>query len=246
MTPQTYPNGYSDKEPAFHNMLFVSVIAHVVVITLVFVSVPTRSRNLTFGPVYSVQLVGPEIAAPRKQESFLQKEIEKSGKNSVATILKREISPSASTLLKKEEINRPNIEKAISDLKKREAAIPEKMEAAKPVIEAAVPAGKRHVESTANAPMQEYIGHVWSRVQRNWILPPTLMPKENIATVIAVRIARSGALEEVSFEKRSGNRYFDDAALKAIKRSSPFSPFPNGLTGSSIEIGIRFHPSQLR
>jgi len=246
MTPQTFHNGYSGKEPGFHNMLFISLIAHLVVITLIFVSIPTRSRYLTFGPVYSVQLVGPEIAAPRKQESFLQKEIEKSGYNATPTIFKREISSAAANLLKKEETNRSNIEKAVSAIKQKDLATPEKSVAAKPVPEAAAPSGSKHADSFSNAPMQEYIGVVWSKIKNNWILPPTLSPKENIEAIIAVRINRSGALEMASFEKRSGNRYFDDAALKAIKRSSPFPPFPNRLTDTSIDIGIRFHPSQLR
>ena len=77
-------------------------------------------------------------------------------------------------------------------------------------------------------------------------MPQELMPKENIETIINVKILRSGALEYMGFEKRSGNRYFDDSALRAVKKSSPFPPLPSWIMDSSIEIGIRFHSAELR
>ena len=77
-------------------------------------------------------------------------------------------------------------------------------------------------------------------------MPQALMPKENIETIIDVKISRSGALEHMGFEKRSGNRYFDDSALRAVKKSSPFPPLPYWIMDNSIEIGIRFHSAELR
>jgi TonB family protein len=77
-------------------------------------------------------------------------------------------------------------------------------------------------------------------------MPQALMPKENIETIIDVKISRSGTLEYVGFEKRSGNRYFDDSALRAVKKSSPFPPLPYWIMDKNIEIGIRFHSEELR
>jgi colicin import membrane protein len=243
MTPQTFDSGYSSKETSFQNMIFLSVIAHLVVIIIVFVSIPTASRHLTFGPVYSVSLVSSEVVLSKKQESSLMKEINKSNETAGSVIFKKEINNFAATPVKKEETGRLNIEKAIIAIKQKELAT---SAGAKPAARATDTTGAKIPESAVAAQRQEYIGIVWSRIQKNWTLPPTLMPKENIETVIAVRIARSGGLELVNFEKRSGNSYFDDAALKTIKKSSPFPPFPSRLSDESIEIGIRFHPSQFR
>lgn len=245
MTPQMFNNGYGTKEPGFSNMIVLSLVAHLIVITIVFVSVPTTSRHLTFGPVYSVSLVSPEVVLPRNQESSIMKEIEKSADAGSSVVFKKEMSRSVSTPVKKEETNKVNIEKAISAIKQKEP-IPE---ASAPVMAAgrAVPStGVKVSGSEVNAQRQEYIGVVWAKIQKNWSLPPTLVPKENIEAVIAVRIARSGGLEFVNFEKRSGNSYFDDAALKTVKKSSPFPPFPARLTDGNIEIGIRFHSAQFR
>ena len=174
------------------------------------------------------------------------KEINKSNETASSVIFKKEISNFAATPVKKEETSRLNIEKAIIAIKQKELAAPATSASAKPAARATDTTGAKIPESAVIAQRQEYIGIVWSRIQKNWTLPPTLVPKENIETIIAVRIARSGGLELVNFEKRSGNTYFDDAALKTIKKSSPFPPFPSRLSDESIEIGIRFHPSQFR
>jgi TonB family protein len=72
------------------------------------------------------------------------------------------------------------------------------------------------------------------------------LPKDNIETVVLARILRNGAVTDVTFEKRSGNRYFDDSAIRAIKKASPFPPLPAWIRDNSIEIGIRFHSSEFR
>ena len=246
MTSRMYDNGYLGKEPSFHNMVLLSLIFHLIVITIILITVPTASRHLTFGPIYSVALVSPDVVLSSNQESSLMKEIEKSNESGSSVIFKKEINRFAATPVKKEESSRANIEKAISAIKQKKLAVPEASVTAKPVGRATVTTGAKMPESEAAAQRQEYIGIVWSRIQKNWTLPPTLMPKGNIETIIAVRIARSGGLEMVNFEKRSGNSYFDDAALKTVKKASPFPPFPGRLSDDSIEIGIRFHPSQFR
>jgi TonB family protein len=67
-----------------------------------------------------------------------------------------------------------------------------------------------------------------------------------LETVIDVTILRNGAVTEVNFEKRSGNRFFDESALKAIRKASPFPPLPAWVGEASLGVGIRFHSSELR
>jgi len=38
----------------------------------------------------------------------------------------------------------------------------------------------------------------------------------------------------------------DDSAMKAVQKSIPFPPFPEGMMDNYIEIGIRFPSSDLR
>jgi TonB family protein len=73
-----------------------------------------------------------------------------------------------------------------------------------------------------------------------------ILPKENIETIVDIKIARDGSIAQVNFEKRSGNVLFDDAALRAVMKAAPFPPLPAAIAENSIEFGIRFHPSELR
>jgi TonB family protein len=72
-----------------------------------------------------------------------------------------------------------------------------------------------------------------------WVYPGT---DKGLVTLLSLKIARSGELKQVVFEKRSGNARFDESALRAIKKAAPFPPLPEGLAGEFLELGIRFCP----
>jgi TonB family protein len=247
MTFPTLNSGYDGKDPRFFKMIVLSLVAHFIVITIVFVSIPSSPRHLTFGPVYSVSLVGSDVVLSKNHgSSSLIKEFETVGETASSMIYKKEISRMSNTPVKKEETSKFNVEKALNALKQKESRHDSSANSGGRASTAGNSTASNIRSESGGVQHNEYIGVVWAKIQRNWTLPPSLMPKGNIETIITVRIARSGGLEYVNFEKRSGNRYFDDAALKAVKKSSPFPPFPGRLTDNNIEIGIRFHPSQFR
>ncbi|WP_367360221.1 cell envelope integrity protein TolA [Syntrophus sp. (in: bacteria)] len=97
-----------------------------------------------------------------------------------------------------------------------------------------------------NARMYAYYRAVWARIKKHWTMSPGLLPKQNIVAVIHVRVLRNGSVEGINFEKRSGNAYFDESALRAVRKASPFPPLPAGGSEDYVEIGIRFHSSELR
>ncbi|NVL90332.1 MAG: TonB C-terminal domain-containing protein, partial [Desulfobacterales bacterium] len=47
-------------------------------------------------------------------------------------------------------------------------------------------------------------------------------------------------------EKRSGNSYFDDSVFKAVRKSDPLPPLPEGYLGPFYEVGFRFNLSELQ
>jgi colicin import membrane protein len=237
MTPRTFNNGYRGNNGNIYNMIFLSLVIHLIVITVILISVPTTSRRLTFGMAYSVQLVGPEVILPTKDSSVL-KDILQPNEATSSIIIKREITNLASTPIKKEETAKLNIEKAVGAIKQKELAKPETATAAS--------AGGNVPQAQVSSRLDEYTAFINSRIQNNWTLPQALRPRDNVETIIEVRILRNGAVERLNFEKRSGNRYVDDSAMKAVQKSVPFPPFPEGMMDNYIEIGIRFHPSELR
>lgn len=238
MISRTFHNGYRGNNGKFHKMIFLSLAVHVIVLTIVFVSIPTTSRRLTFGPAYSVQLVGSEVVLPNNDASLL-KDILKTNEATSPIIIKRKITSSVLTPQKNLELNKLNIEKAIGAIRQNQRDKNQTSTAS------AAASQTKISESEVNAQIREYISVVWSKVKQNWTMPHSLTLDKNITAIIEVRISRSGALERMAFEKRSGNRYFDESALRAVKKADPFPPLPYWVRENSIDIGIRFHSTEL-
>jgi colicin import membrane protein len=245
MTPQTFNNGSRGANSNIFKMIILSLIIHLIVISTAIVAIPTASRHLTFGQAYSVQLVGPEVMLPTKDASALS-DILQTNEATSSIIVKKDVSGLSSTPVKKEDASKLEIEKALKALRQKGIPTPKASPDAK--SSAALPAIARTnvPQGQAGSRLDEYTGFINSRIKSNWTLPPALRPRENIETIIEVRILRNGAVERLNFEKRSGNRYVDDSAMKAVQKSMPFPPFPEGMMDNYIEIGIRFHPSELR
>jgi colicin import membrane protein len=245
MTSRILDNGSRGNTGNISNMFFLSLLLHLIIIAVILMSVPTVSRKLTFGPAYSVALVGPEVMLSSKDPANV-KDMLGSGPKENPIVLKKEFSKSSSTPIFKEDSGNLNIEKAIKAIKQKDQRQQETGKADRKTLVTAPQTRTNSAVSGQDSRISEYTSFIWSKVKKNWALPSALMPKEKVETIIDVRIARSGTMEYIGFEKRSGNAYFDDSALKAVNKSAPFPPLPEWITGSTIEIGIRFHSEELR
>jgi TonB family protein len=219
-----------------NGMIFISVLLHAVVLILLFLSPSFPSPKLTFGPVYTVSLVSPpgEMRSPRSAPSVARELVPSSRSE---TVLKRQPDTLPSVPIRTLEKSRkrdPNLEKAMAEIRKRAAAAPAEVKQPQVKAPAEVRGGAASQPGSAeiDAQMQAYYAAIWSRIKSRWVL--------------AVTILRSGAVTEIKYEKRSGNPYFDDSAVRAIRKASPFPPLPAGIGESSIDVGIRFHSSELR
>jgi TonB family protein len=239
MTRRMLANGYRGNPDSFKKMIFFSVAAHFIAISLILVSVPTHSRRLTFGPIYSVQLVGSEAVLPSDNASSFN-DLFKMKDVGQTIILKRKITSMYSDALQHPADRESDIQKALNAIRQRQNIT---TPAAPPSANAT---GSAATAGEMNSEINNYIQAVWFKVKQNWSVPPSLMPDDNITAIIGLSIDRNGAVEKVFFEKRSGNRYFDESALKAVKKSQPFPPLPRWVRDNTIEIGIRFHSADLR
>ena len=69
-------------------------------------------------------------------------------------------------------------------------------------------------------------------------------PGDDFEAVVGVTIRKDGNIDTISFEKQSGNRFFDESVLKAVKKASPFPGFPESLREETLDVGIRFLSSE--
>lgn len=91
-----------------------------------------------------------------------------------------------------------------------------------------------------------YYNLIWQRIRSAWVLPEgALGGKKDLETIIAIRIAKDGRIEDIQFEKKSGHPQLDESALRAIKKANPLPPLPPGFEGDKFDVGVRFTPSDI-
>ncbi|MBW2708186.1 MAG: TonB C-terminal domain-containing protein [Deltaproteobacteria bacterium] len=105
--------------------------------------------------------------------------------------------------------------------------------------------GSGSVEGIA---IRMYQMEVEARIKSNWQYPVALTSpskrKDLVATVV-VKVRQDGTILKSWFIDRSGNAIFDDSTIKAVARSDPLPPFPEGYHKRQDEMEIRFNLSEL-
>ncbi len=84
------------------------------------------------------------------------------------------------------------------------------------------------------------------RINRNWAFSEYLASRRGrLEAILVITIRSDGSISEVWFEKRSGDRYFDDSAYKAVVKSNPLPALPGAYTAyeDTYTVGLRFTPS---
>ncbi len=234
-----------------NGMILISLLFHGVVLSLLFFTPSFPSPKLTFGPVYTVSLVNfSGNVLEQKGGTAAAKEL--LGASRPETVLKKRLEPEPVIPIRSLESRRKQdqtLEKAMEEIRKRaaaNAATPKPVAQASPETKAGPASPPSPGDAEMNAKMRAYYAMIWSRIKGGWALPQGILPGEVLETVINVTILRSGAVTGMEFEKRSGNRYFDESALKAIRKAIPFPPLPAWINEGSLDVGIRFHSSELK
>ncbi|MDO9528245.1 MAG: energy transducer TonB [Syntrophales bacterium] len=234
MTPLIRIKRGSDDGISLNSMILLSFLLHALLLSIIFLSPSMPSPRWTFGPVYSVNLVSlPSYIVGEKPVTSISDEVVGIGSRDRSIVLRKDVKkdsprPIERITTRKESIRK--VDRAIENLRKK--------------VQSSSDVSSGTVEVSMK--MRVYYSIIWSKIKGNWALPEGILPGENIESVIGAKILKGGAVTNLSFEKRSGNRYFDESAMRAIKKASPFPPLPEWIKEESIEIGIRFHLSELR
>lgn len=77
------------------------------------------------------------------------------------------------------------------------------------------------------------VGASWAR--------PAQGPKAGSKAVVIVTILRDGTLmEPPRLHMKSGSEAWDQSAMDAVKKASPFDPLPKGYARTSLEVHFHF------
>ncbi|MBC8420293.1 MAG: cell envelope integrity protein TolA [Desulfobacterales bacterium] len=89
---------------------------------------------------------------------------------------------------------------------------------------------------------------VEEQIKSNWSYPVAVIDSKklrDLEAIVLVKVREDGTILKSWFSKQSSNSIFDGSVLKAIERSNPLPPFPEGYRKSYDEIEIRFNLSEL-
>lgn len=104
--------------------------------------------------------------------------------------------------------------------------------------------GKGSKGRGGNTAVSIYNSMIAVAVQQNWVFNQRLARVEqdenNPTVTVVIKILKSGKIDDIWIETRSGNRYLDQSAMRAVKKASPLPSLPEGYT--SYDVGLRFTP----
>ncbi len=94
----------------------------------------------------------------------------------------------------------------------------------------------------ARSDLERYYGLLAERVRSHWSVPLNLSNLGDLRTTVAVDVARDGTVRNLRIETSSGNRIYDERALKAVEVAAnpQFPEPPNTVRETWLLLGFRF------
>lgn len=251
-------------------MLFGSIVLHLAIFSLVFFIPESLSTRRFQGTVYEVNLVeaptrsvskGGGRPVSRKGKPISRTKKLKPAKRVGSLVRKEKAVVLAKRVVKKKHAKRIEprrsptrlIDQAISKIERKvKTREKDTLQQAISRIESKVKKGAAPSGSQAGAQsgiaIQLYKVEVENRIKENWGYPAAFMDPEknkNLEALVVVKVSRDGTILKSWFEKASGNAGFDESVQKAIERSNPLPPFPEGYLKTYEEIEINFNLKEL-
>lgn len=254
-------------EPALKKSLKISIIIHIVLISILILSPGGGARKKHISGVYRVRISSLPVSQLAPQPSTTVKvqrkqvveEIGKTGKEVVLPAPKGPgAKPSGKEIKAEKKVTTarktegPQRKEKKGGKTEQEDILAMLMNARKELSKAGPPSGKADGRNeTAQGDImtgallsgraKEYYDAVEQKIKNEWILPGSLaMEAKKLRTIIGITVKRDGTIQDAWIEQSSGNIYYDRAALRAVKKANPLPPLPQELPDKTLEIGIIF------
>ena len=248
-------------------MIVVSILFHLTFFFFIlFVPESFPSRNFG-GVVYEVNLVEmPSGGALNLQEARTGKGVKEEA------IAKKDTQAKRIQTTEKEEkplvIAKRTIEKKDSAIKKPEITSSQLIERAISRIENKVKSdGTDHVDQAisrleskissrfgeglsggqdrSGISIRLYQMEVETWIRSHWSYPVAVQSTKNLETTVLLKVKMDGTILNTWVKKRSSNSIFDQSVIKAIEKSDPLPPFPEGYRKSYEDFEITFNLKDL-
>jgi len=253
--------------PRWGKMLLVSLGFHLAIFSLILFFPGYTSTRMITGPVYEVELVempsqgklADQAAAqpmvgekklPSPAKEVPARRIDKPAQEAKPVVIAKRTIPTVKKETKEPEKSSSKlIDQALSKIERKKEK-PEK----DPIKEAIAELQAQVKREAGRVPggfgveggitIRMYRLKIEERIKSNWSYPTALSGNngnKDLEAVVLLRVKKDGSILETSFRKKSADLIFDQSVLKAIERSNPLPPFPDGYMRSHEEIEINFN-----
>lgn len=228
--------------------LFLSIALHAILATAAVFS-PSPSKKILYSPVYEVDLVSAPVAPKVEPQPLpVPEEVKPVEKPKPETVRKsgRKVRAAAVPRTKSAPVKSDD---AISKLREKFAAEEAVDRLRKKVQEKEASGGRAGVRIAQRAPsrvyqyeelnaeLKAYFDRIHKAIRESWSLPAGLSNK-GFKTVLSIHVLRDGTIESLWIEQGSGNRYYDESAIRAINKITPLPPLPKGWKDNYIDLGL--------
>ena len=174
------------------------------------------------------------------------KKIKKDTNDLRAKELERKRRQKLAEALRAEELAEEQARIAQQELERERNLIKQPQKAAtKPAVKKTAASGKR-IGGSSNLIEGQYHAAIFARLHQFWSLPEYMQKKPDLEAVVVITISKNGQIANMFFEKRSGNRVFDQFVSKTIESANPLPAIPAAMRKQRYEIGLRFKPGSIR
>ena len=95
------------------------------------------------------------------------------------------------------------------------------------------------------AVLNQYSASLNGRISSHWQVPEIFKAKSNLRTEVALTLRRDGSIKDMWIERKSGDSFFDQSVIKALRNAAPFAGFPALIKQSTLEFVLNFNPQGL-
>lgn len=267
MSTSTLPSGQEHhfRERAFKGSFLVSFGVHIAIILVAGSMTLFRISGTNYAPTYTVDLVTlpsptpaavvkpspSEVkAAPKPEPAKPEKKIPEPAPSPLPEKTLDEIKPSggdeAARLERRQRIEELEMEARRlyeSFTSEDSAGTPDNVPQTRtsPAGEPVTSDSTGGSDAPTNIKFRAYYDRIWSQIRSSWVIPEGVTSRVSLKAVVGIRIAPDGEIQQFWIEKRSGNDYYDQSALRAIRKANPLSPLPDEFGDAPLEVGINFN-----
>lgn len=92
----------------------------------------------------------------------------------------------------------------------------------------------------------QYFSSIFGHLHQYWSLPEIKQWDPQLTAVVVISIAQNGRIVSHKFEKRSGDRVFDQFVSRTIQEANPLPAIPRALKKQQYTLGLRFKPGKIQ